>query len=233
MSILKVEDITAGYGNMDVLFGVSTDLEEGDLVSVIGPNGAGKSTLLKTIVGVVSPRKGTITFKGQNITNWPVERIIVNGLSWVPQDDHIFPTLTVRENLEVGSYTNKENFSDNVREVWNIFPQLETRMGQVAGNLSGGQQQMVAVARGLMADPDVLLLDEPTAGLAPNLMQMMYKKIIEINQTGVSILLVAQSMETFKTSKRGYLLTSGEIKYSGSTDDLLDNEEVRDLYFGG
>lgn len=233
MSILKVDNITAGYGKMDVLFDVFTELDKGDRVAVIGPNGAGKSTLLKAIVGAVKTKTGTIKFKEQDITNWPIERIITNGLSWVPQDDHIFPSLTVKENLEVGAYTNRKHLSDKVREIWDIFPQLETRMNQVAGNLSGGQQQMVAVARGLMAEPEVLLLDEPTAGLAPNLMKMMYQKIIEINETGVSILLVAQSLETFKTSKRGYLLTSGEIKYSGSTDELLDNEEVRNLYFGG
>lgn len=233
MSILKVDYITAGYGKMDVLFQVSAHLDKGDLVAVIGPNGAGKSTLLKTIVGAVQPTQGKIKFKEQNIINWSIERTITNGLGWIPQDDHIFPSLTVSENLEVGAYTNREHLSDKVREVWGIFPQLENRMEQVAGTLSGGQQQMVAVGRGLMAEPDVLLLDEPTAGLAPDLVKMMYNKIMEINKTGVSILLVAQSIKTFKTSNRGYLLASGEIQYSGSTDELLDNEEVRDLYFGG
>jgi len=233
MNILEVKDITSGYGGMDVLFGVSTEIEEEGLVAVIGPNGAGKSTLLKTIIGAVRAKSGEITFKDQEVTNWPIEKIIQSGLSWVPQDNHIFPTLSVAENLDVGAYSCQGGYRNRIERVWSFFPQLKDRMDQTAGDLSGGQQQMVAVGRGLMSEPDLLLLDEPTAGLAPNLIQMMYKKIGEINKSGVTVLLVAQSLETFKASKRGYLLSSGEIKYSGTTEELLGNEEVRDLYFGG
>ncbi|MBS3813222.1 ABC transporter ATP-binding protein [Candidatus Bipolaricaulota bacterium] len=233
MNILEVEEITSGYGSMDVLFGVSAEIEEEGLVAIIGPNGAGKSTLLKAVVGAVQAKKGRITFKDQEITNWPIEKIVKSGLSWVPQDDHIFPTLSVAENLDVGAYSYQGNYESRVERVWSFFPQLKDRMDQTAGDLSGGQQQMVAVGRGLMSEPDLLLLDEPTAGLAPNLIQMMYKKIEEINESGVTVLLVAQSLETFRASKRGYLLSSGEIKYSGTTGELLGNEEVQDLYFGG
>lgn len=233
MNILEVNEITAGYGSMDVLFAVSTEIEEKGLVAVIGPNGAGKSTLLKAIIGAVRAKNGAIIFKEKEITDWPIEKIVKAGLGWVPQDDHIFSTLSVAENLDVGAYSRPGEYEKGIERVWSFFPQLKDRMNQTAGDLSGGQQQMVAVGRGLMSDPDLLLLDEPTAGLAPNLIQMMYKKIGEINESGVTVLLVAQSLETFKASKRGYLLSSGEIKYSGMTEKLLGNEEVKDLYFGG
>ncbi|MBS3792934.1 ABC transporter ATP-binding protein [Candidatus Bipolaricaulota bacterium] len=233
MNILTVDGVTAGYGDMEVIFDITAEIESDDLVAVIGPNGAGKSTLLKTIVGAVPAKKGKIEFKDQEVTNWAIDKVVKRGLSWVPQDDHIFPTLTVEENLDVGAYTYFGDYSDRIERVWSFFPQLKSRMNQVAGDLSGGQQQMVAVGRGLMTEPDLLLLDEPTAGLAPNLIKMMHEKIGDINESGVTVLLVAQSLETFRASNRGYLLTSGEIKYSGDTDELLDNPEVRDLYFGG
>lgn len=176
MNILEVKEATSGYGSMDVLFGVSAEIEEEGLVAVIGPNGAGKSTLLKTVVAV-RVKKGRITFKDQKVTGWPIEKIVKSGLSWVPQDDHIFPTLSVAENLDVGAYSYQGDKESRVERVWSFFPQLKDRMDQIAGDPSGGQQQMVAVGRGLMSEPDLLLLDEPTAGLAPNLIQMMYKKI--------------------------------------------------------
>lgn len=232
MSLLRVEDITSGYGEIDVLFDVSLRIEEGDIVSIIGPNGAGKSTLLKTIVGVLSPRKGQIFFNDQDVTHWQTDRLIRNGMSWVPQDNQIFPSLTVDENLDVGAYTQRGNIEERLKEVLSIFPQLRERGRQVAGSMSGGQQQMVAVGRGLMSRPDLLLLDEPTAGLAPNLVDEMLNKIRAINEAGVTVLLVAQNLEALEFSQRGYLLSAGKITFEGSTEELLENPQVRELYFG-
>lgn len=233
MSMLKAKSITAGYGELDVLFDISVGVERGDLVAVIGPNGAGKSTFLRTIAGVLKPRKGSISFKNKNITGIKAEKIVRMGLSWVPQDDHVFHSLTVGENLKMGAYTQKTGYQKRLNEVCFIFPQLKKRMKQVAGSLSGGQQQMVAVGRGLMSNPELLLLDEPTSGLAPNLVQTILNKIQEINKAGVTVLLVAQALQAFKLSNYGYVLAAGELKFSNPTEELLANTEVRDLCFSG
>jgi branched-chain amino acid transport system ATP-binding protein len=233
-TILTVERMTAGYGAQDVLFDVSVSIGFGEIVAIIGPNGAGKSTLLKVIAGIVSPRSGSILFKDTTVVGKSPQHMTALGLGWVPQEDNIFPSLTVRENLEVGSYLFRQDPGERIDEVCNIFPQLRERMKQSAGSLSGGQRQMLAVARVLMMHPDLLLLDEPTAGLAPNLVQMMLEKINEIAlRMGNSVLLVTQTLDALRLSSRGYLLSAGGIKYEASTDALLSNREVRDLYFGG
>ncbi len=233
MSLLNVNNLSAGYGEVDVLHGISLELEKGKLVATIGPNGAGKSTLLRSISGVITPDKGTLKLEGNDITGSEPENTIRMGMSYVPQDDNIFPSLTVRENLEMGAFTHEGDFEDRIDEICTIFPQLRERMGQKAGTMSGGQQQMVAVGRGLLIEPKVLLLDEPTAGLQPSLVKMMLGKVEEINERGVTVLLVAQTINALRLASRAYLLSAGEMVLSGDTKELLDNERVQDLYFGG
>lgn len=233
MSLLNANDLSAGYGEVDVLHGVSLEMDEGELVATIGPNGAGKTTLLRTISGVLTIDGGNLEFNGTDITDNDPEDTIRMGMSYVPQDDNIFPSLTVKENLEMGAYTLEGDFSDRIDEICEIFPQLKERMGQKAGTMSGGQQQMVAVGRGMLIRPKVLLLDEPTAGLQPSLVKMMLEKVEEINQLGVAVLLVAQTVDAVRLAKRAYLLSAGEMALSGETSDLLETDRVKDLYFGG
>jgi len=234
MNILKVKRLTAGYGAQDVIFDVSVHIDLGEIISVIGPNGAGKSTLLKVLAGIIKPKSGDILFKGTSVLGKSPQYMTSRGLSWVPQEDNIFPSLTVLENLEVGAYLLKEDLSGRIDEVCQIFPQLKERMKQTAGSLSGGQRQMLAVARGLMMHPDLLLLDEPTSGLAPTLVHMMLEKIEEIAlRLGNAVLLVTQTLDAVRLSNRGYLISAGAIKYEDTTEALLTNREVRDLYFGG
>ena len=234
MSILQVNELTAGYGAQDVLFGVCLSIEAGEIVAVMGPNGSGKSTLLKVISGVLSARHGEILYKGTSLLGSSPQKIVQQGLSWVPQEENVFPSLTVRENLEIGAYAVRGDFSSRVEDVCAIFPQLQDRMNQTAGELSGGQRQMLAVARGLMIHPELLLLDEPTAGLAPNLVQVMLEKIREIAvRMGNAVLLVSQTIDSVRLSNRGYLLSAGRIRYEDRTEALLANQEIKDLYFGG
>lgn len=233
MSLLSVNNLSAGYGEVDVLHEVSLEIEEGELVSTIGPNGAGKSTLLRSISGVLTPDGGSLELDGTDVTGFNPEETIRMGMSYVPQDDNIFPSLTVRENLEMGAFTLEGDFEDRIDEICDIFPQLRERMGQKAGTMSGGQQQMVAVGRGLLIRPKLLLLDEPTAGLQPSLVKMMLDKVEEINELGVTVLLVAQTIDALRLASRAYLLSAGEMVLSGETEELLETERVRDLYFGG
>lgn len=233
MSILNVEELTAGYGAQDVLFDISLKMEQGEIICVIGPNGAGKSTLLKSIAGIIKPTRGQIIFKGENITWEAPQRIAAKGISWVPQEENIFPSMTVRENLEMGAFLLRGDLKERISEVCEIFNQLAERMGQIAGSLSGGQRQMLALARGLMTHPQLLLLDEPTSGLAPKLVHLMLDKIKEIaERLRNSVLLVTQTMDAVRLSDRGYLLSAGIMRYQGRTEELLSNPEVQQLYFG-
>ncbi len=233
MRILQVSELTAGYGAQDVLFGVSLAIEAGEIVAVMGPNGSGKSTLLRVISGALPARRGEILYKGNSLLNRSPQQIVRQGLSWVPQEENIFPSLTVRENLEIGAYPLRGGFEERMEEVCVIFPQLRARMSQTAADLSGGQRQMLAVARGLMIHPELLLLDEPTAGLAPNLVQIMLEKIREIaGRMGNAVLLVSQTIDSVRLSNRGYLLSAGRIRYEDRTEALLANQEIKDLYFG-
>jgi len=233
LSLLNVNNLSAGYGEVDVLHGISLDIDEGELVATIGPNGAGKSTLLRSISGVIKPDEGRLELGGTDITGSEPEDTIRMGMSYVPQDENIFPSLTVRENLEMGAFTLEGDFQDRIDEICTIFPQLRERMGQKAGTMSGGQQQMVAVGRGLLIKPKLLLLDEPTAGLQPSLVKMMLSKVEEINDRGVTVLLVAQTIDALRLANRAYLLSAGEMVLSGETEELLDTDRVQDLYFGG
>lgn len=234
MNIMEVRNLVAGYGVQDVLFDVSVTIGSGEIVSVIGPNGAGKSTMLKVMAGIITPRSGDILLRGESLLGRNPWQITSQGVSWVPQEDNVFSSMSVRENLEMGAYLVRGDISDRIEEVCDIFPQLQKRMGQLAGSLSGGQRQMLAVARGLMNRPDLLLLDEPTAGLAPNLVYMMLDRIRQITvRLKSAVLLVTQTLDAVRLSDRGYLLSAGVIKYEDNTDKFLANKDVKELYFGG
>jgi ABC-type branched-subunit amino acid transport system ATPase component len=234
MSLLKVENVYAGYSEVDILHEVSMQLDEGEIVALIGPNGAGKSTLMKTIFGLLCPRSGVITFDGKDISGWAPDTVVRLGMCYVPQTENVFPSLTVRENLEMGAYIRNDDFSSRMEEIFQIFPDLRAFHHKKAGSLSGGQRQMLAMSRALMLDPKVLLLDEPSAGLAPKLVEMIFERIVEINQTGVSILMVEQNAKhALKLSNRGYVLATGRNRFEGSGKDLLNDPEVARLYLGG
>jgi len=234
MTILKTEGITAGYTKVDILHEVNIRLKSGEIVSVIGPNGAGKSTLLKTIFGILKPREGNVTLKNEDITGLKPDRIARKGISYVPQVDNIFPSMTIQENLEMGAFIRNDDYSQRLDEIYDLFPILKERRKQKAGQLSGGQRQMVAMGRALMVDPRVLLLDEPSAGLSPILVSDIFEKIIEINETGVSIIIVEQNArEALKMANHGYVLAMGKNVLDDKGDALLTNEEVGRLYLGG
>lgn len=234
MIILKVEDITVGYTEVDILHQVHLQIESGEVVSVIGPNGAGKSTLLKAIFGLLNPRRGKVTLRNEDITGLQPDRIVRKGISYVPQVDNVFPSLTVQENLEMGAFIRTDDYAPRLEEVYKLFPILKERKKQKVGQLSGGQRQMVAMGRALMLDPKVLLLDEPSAGLAPLLVSMIFEKIQEINATGVAIVIVEQNArEALKMAHHGYVLAMGRNVLDDEGKALLANEEVARLYLGG
>lgn len=234
MIILKVEDITAGYTEVEILHNVHIQVKSGDIVSVIGPNGAGKSTLLKTIFGVLKPKRGKITLKDEDITGLKPDRIARRGISYVPQVDNVFPSLAIQENLEMGAFIRKDDYSQRLEEVFDLFPILKGRRKQKAGQLSGGQRQMVAMGRALMLDPQVLLLDEPSAGLAPLIVVDIFEKIKEINASGVAMVIIEQNArEALKMAHHGYVLAMGKNVLDDSGEALLANDEVGRLYLGG
>jgi ABC-type branched-subunit amino acid transport system ATPase component len=232
--ILEAHNIKAGYGEVEILHGVSIGVDKGEIISMIGPNGAGKSTLMKTILGLLKPTHGKITFDGHDITSLDPDKIVRRGICYVPQTENVFPSLTVEENLEMGAFIRKDDFRGRMEEVYGIFPNLkETRRFRV-GKLSGGQRQMVAMARALMLDPQVLLLDEPSASLSPRLVKLIFEKIVEINQSGVGILMVEQNArEALRLCHRGYVLAMGHKKFEDTGQALLSNEKVGKLYLGG
>jgi len=234
MIILKTEDITAGYIEVDILHDVHVRVRSGEIVSVIGPNGAGKSTLLKTIFGILKPRQGNVTLKDEDITGLKPDRIARRGISYVPQVDNVFPSMTIQENLEMGAFIRNDDYSRRFDEVYDLFPIMRERRKEKAGKLSGGQRQMVAMGRALMLDPQVLLLDEPSAGLAPLLVADIFEKIKEINATGVAMIIVEQNArEALKMANHGYVLAMGKNVLDDSGESLLANEEVGRLYLGG
>jgi ABC-type branched-subunit amino acid transport system ATPase component len=234
MTILEVEKITAGYSQIDILHDVQIKVEPGQIVSVIGPNGAGKSTLLKTIFGILKPRHGTITLKEDDITGLKPDKVARKGISYVPQVDNVFTTMTIQENLEMGAFIRNDDYSRRIEEIYALFPVLGERSKQKAGQLSGGQRQMVAMGRALMLDPQLLLLDEPSAGLAPKLVDMIFEKIKEINATGVAIMIVEQNArKALKMADHGYVLAMGRNILDDTGEALLASEEVGKLYLGG
>jgi len=230
---LVAEDLVSGYGETEILHGVSVRIEPGEIVSVIGPNGAGKSTLMKAVFGLLRIKEGRVLLDGSDITGLPPQEVVRRGLSYVPQSDNIFPSLTIRENLEMGAYILREGIEAKTNEVLRLFPDLVDRQGERAGKLSGGQRQMLALARALMLDPQVLLLDEPMASLSPKMVEQIFAKILDINASGVSILLVEQNTrDALRLCHRGYVLATGRNALEGRGQDLLEDEEVGKLYLG-
>ena len=234
MAILEAKKIRAGYGETEILHGVFVKVDEGEIISIIGPNGAGKSTLLKTILGLLKPLEGKIILDAEDITGLDPHRIVRKGICYVPQTENVFPSLTVEENLEMGAFIRTDDYKSRMKEVYGIFPHLKERRRDRAGKLSGGQRQMVAIGRALMLEPKVLLLDEPSASLAPKLVQLIFEKIHEINRSGVAILMVEQNTrEALKVAHRAYVLTMGRNRFHDTGEALLNNKEVGKLYLGG
>ena len=235
MAILEVNDIHTYYGAIQALHGVSVRVDEGEIVTLIGANGAGKSTLLNTICGLLRPRSGTIFFAGEPIHKLPPHEIVVRGLAQAPEGRNVFGRLNVIENLEMGAFARKDKagIQRDMERVFALFPRLEERAKQMAGTLSGGEQQMLAIGRSLMANPRLLLLDEPSMGLAPILVEAIFDTIREINSLGVTILLVEQNaLMALSVARRGYVLETGEIVLKDSADALQENEMVRKAYLG-
>ena len=234
MSLLTAANIVAGYGPVDILHGVSLRVAPGEFVTVIGPNGSGKSTLLKAIFGLVPPRSGTITFAGRDITGIPTERLVLRGLGYVPQSANVFAALTVAENLEMGAFVRKSGVPARINEMYELFPDLAASRRRRAGNLSGGQRQMLALARALMLDPQLLLLDEPSAGLSPAVMQTMFAQVKNIQAQGVAAIIVEQNArEALSISQRAYVLADGGNRFEDDAAALLHNPEIVRLYLGG
>jgi len=232
--VLSIKEIYAGYGEIEIIHGISLEVNEGEIVSIVGPNGSGKSTLLKSIFSLVDIMGGEINYLDSDLTKITTDQMIKKGLAFVPQTDNVFPTMTVEENLELGAYVSKKKLKDRFDLIYNLFPPLVEKRKKKAGTLSGGQRQMVAFGRALVIEPRLLLLDEPTAGLAPMYIDLILEKVEEINKTGVSILMVEQNAKkALAMSDRGYVLAAGEKKYEDSGRGLLENEEVAQLFLGG
>ncbi|MEE9173427.1 MAG: ABC transporter ATP-binding protein [Thermoplasmata archaeon] len=256
MAILTAEGLVSGYGGTEILHGVSIRVDPEEVVVLIGPNGAGKSTLIKTIIGILRPKAGQVFFDGTDVTGLAPERLALLGMAYVPQMSNIFPTMTVYENLEMGavvrrpgwltrihrrlfrqdgpaSYTLGE-FEERVQKIMDIFPDLHPKLKEKAGILSGGEQQMVALARTLVLEPRILLIDEPSSGLAPKLVQSIFDKILDINQAGTAVLLVEQNARrALAMADRGYVLDMGNNRFEGEGEALLHDPDVGRLYLGG
>ena len=236
--MLKVEHLSVSYGYITALSDVSFEIGQGEIVTLIGSNGAGKSTSCMAISNLVSKEAGTITFNGVDITNMPPHKIVSMGMSHVPEGRHIFPSLSVYENLIAGSLgdpkATKEQVAQRVEEMYELFPRLKDRRNQGGGTLSGGEQQMLAIARGLMMDPEILMLDEPSLGLAPILVEEIFEMIDRVHKSGKTILLIEQNAAmALSVADRGYVLESGRVAMTGTGQELLHNEQVMKVYLGG
>jgi ABC-type branched-subunit amino acid transport system ATPase component len=233
-AILTVEELVAGYvPEVDILDGVSLIVREGEIATVIGPNGAGKSTLIKTVFGLLRPRHGRVLLRGEDLTGLEPHSITRRGMSYVPQLDNVFPSLTVEENLEMGSLE-RSRTRERIAEMYELFPRLGERRRQAAGTMSGGERQMLAMARALMPDPRVLLLDEPSAGLAPAFVEATFEEVRDINRAGVTVIMVEQNARrALAMSDRGYVLDLGRNRFQGAGRDLLEDPKVAELYLGG
>ena len=231
--ILSVKDLQVNYGGIEAVKGISFDVPAGDIVTLIGANGAGKSTTLKAIAGLVKPRSGSIEFEGANITGKDSSDIVARGVTLVPEGRRVFSNMTVLENIKIGAYLRKDSLSDDIAWVYDLFPRLKEREWQLAGTLSGGEQQMLAVARALMSRPKVLMMDEPSLGLAPLVVKGIFDIIREINKQGVTVLLIEQNANmALKTANYAYVLETGRIGLSGTGAELLSNEDVKKAYLG-
>ncbi|MDT2756125.1 ABC transporter ATP-binding protein [Enterococcus asini] len=232
--MLKIDNLAVSYGMIQAVHGVSFAVKPGEIVSLIGANGAGKTTILRTISGLIRPKQGQILFEDQDITKTAPQKIVASGLSQVPEGRHVFPGLSVMENLEMGAYLRKGEFKADYEQVFQKFPVLKERKNQDAATLSGGEQQMLAMGRALMSKPKLLLLDEPSMGLAPIFIKEIFSIIQEINAQGTTVLLIEQNAKmALSVAHRGYVLETGKIVLSGTGAELLDSEEVKKAYLGG
>ncbi|MEO9337291.1 ABC transporter ATP-binding protein [Mesorhizobium sp. SB112] len=234
MSILKMTNVHAGYGGANILNGVDMEIDVNEIGVIVGPNGAGKSTSLKALFGLLTISEGTVVFDGKDVTNEKPENLVRGGLSFVPQEFNVFPTMSVRENLEMGAYVRKGDFKHLIEKMFEYFPPLRDKQKQPAGELSGGQRQMVAIGRALMVEPKLLLLDEPTAGLSPLYMGEIFERVVAINKMGVGILMVEQNArQALAIAHRGFVLASGRNSFTDTGQALLDNPEVAESFLGG
>ena len=231
---LELKDIFAGYGETEILHGVNLSVNMGEIVAIIGPNGAGKSTAIKAILGLLNITKGSVLLNGNDITDTAPDRVVTKGISYVPQTHNVFVNLSVQENLEMGAWTRSEGINERLEEMFTLFPDLREKRRQAAGSLSGGQRQMVAMAKALMVDAKVLLLDEPTAGLSPKYRGEIFSTIKEINSTGVPILIVEQNAkQALGCANRGYVIVDGTNRFQGTGTDLLEDRDVARMFLGG
>ena len=234
MSLLAASDIYGGYGGADILNGVSLSIEPGEIVTIVGPNGAGKSTFVKALAGLVTIRSGEVRFNGSEITNLAPEQAAWIGISYVPQERNVFTSMSVMENLEMGAYLRRDDYSDQLEKIFTLFPRLRERRAQPVWQMSGGERQMVAMGRALMLEPKLLILDEPTAGLSPLFMDQVFAQVKEINGLGIGILMVEQNAkQALALSDRGYVLAMGRNRYEDRADQLLQNREIAEMFLGG
>lgn len=235
MALIEVNKLVAAYGdNAPILQGVDMALEAGDIGVIVGPNGAGKSTLLKSIFGLLNIHSGNIKLKGDNVVGLRADQLVEKGLAFVPQEFNVFQSMTVEENLEMGAFTRRHGIQEMIDEVYTYFPPLKEKRKQPAGELSGGQRQMVAMGRALMAQPEVLLLDEPTAGLSPLFMEKIFERIIAVNKAGVTVLMVEQhAKQALGIADKGFVLVTGSNAYTDTGEALLNNQEVARAFLGG
>ena len=231
---LSAENMLGGYGETTILNDCSINVRKGEIAVIVGPNGAGKSTAMKAIFGMLDLRAGNIIFDGKDISDLKPQERVKSGMGFVPQTHNVFTSMTVMENLEIGGFTNQENLSKNISEVFKLFPVLEEKQKQLVGELSGGQRQQVAVGRALMTNPKLLMLDEPTAGVSPLVVKELFEKIISIARTGIAILMVEQNArQALEIADNGFVLVQGENKYTDKGSKLLSNKEVRKAILGG
>ena len=231
---LSAENMLGGYGETTILNDCSISVKKGEIAVIVGPNGAGKSTAMKAIFGMLDLRAGNIIFDGKDITDLKPQERVKSGMGFVPQTHNVFTSMTVMENLEIGGFTNQENLSKNISEVFKLFPVLKEKQKQLVGELSGGQRQQVAVGRALMTNPKLLMLDEPTAGVSPLVVKELFEKIISIAKTGIAILMVEQNArQALEIADNGFVLVQGENKYTDKGSKLLSNKEVRKAFLGG
>ena len=234
MALLDMNGIHAGYGGANILNGVSIAIEAHEIGVIVGPNGAGKSTTLKALFGLLKVSEGSVLFEGKTVTNLPPERLVREGLSFVPQEFNVFPTMSVQENLEMGAYIRRDDYRRQIDQIYGFFPPLKDKRRQPAGELSGGQRQMVAIGRALMTEPKLLLLDEPTAGLSPRYMGEIFERIIDVNRSGVGILMVEQNArQALAIAHRGFVLAGGQNRFTGVGAELLADPDVAKSFLGG
>ncbi len=231
--MIKVSDLRVNYGGIEAVKGISFEVPEKSIVTLIGANGAGKSTTLRTIAGLVRPRSGRIEFAGEDITGLPAADVVAKGVTLVPEGRRVFPDLTVLENIKIGAYMRKDRLDEDIKWVYDLFPRLKERSWQLAGTLSGGEQQMLAVARALMSRPKLMMMDEPSLGLAPIIVRSIFEIIQEINKQGVTILLIEQNANmALRVADTGYVLETGRMTLTGPGKELLENDAVKKAYLG-